>query len=274
MDILIIGGTKFIGRHVTDAFVERGHHVTQFNRGITSPRERDDVHTIHGDRASEIERLGRRHWDGVIDMCGFTPDIVERSARYLANRAGRYVFVSSVSAYDQQRSDGPDEDASLLHLPEGVDKTIFAQEQYGALKALCEAVVVSTFRHCATILRPALVAGPYDPTDRFTYWPLRIDAGGEVLAPGPSHRIQYIDARDLAAFTVRVVESDVGGIYNCATPQRSRTFGDLFDECKNASRSSAVLRCVPDAFLTGRDVAPWSEMPLWSPRRRRVRRHH
>ena len=265
MDILIIGGTKFIGRHITDAFVRCGHRVTQFNRGITASAKRNDVQTIHGDRTTNLERLGDRRWDAVIDMCGFTPDVVERSTRYFVHRTRRYVFFSSVSAYDQERTSGPDEDAPLLQLPEGVDKSIFVQEQYGALKALSEAVVVSTFRHRATVLRAALVAGPFDSTDRFTYWPLRIEAGGTVLAPEPSHRIQYIDARDLAAFGVRVVEKAISGIYNCATPQRSLTFGDLFDACKGVSRSTASLRFVPDAFLMQHEVVPWLEMPLWIP---------
>lgn len=250
---------------MTDAFVQRGHRVTHFNRGITASAGRDDVQTIHGDRTNDLERLGDRRWDAVIDMCGFTPDVVERSTRYLVNRSSRYVFLSSVSAYDQERTDGPDEDAPLLRLPEGTDKSIFVQEQYGALKALCEAVVVSTFRHRATVLRAALVAGPYDSTDRFTYWPLRFDAGDKILTPEPSHRIQYIDARDLAEFAVRVAEKAIGGIYNCATPQRSRTFGDLFDACKGVSRSASSLRFVPDAFLIEHKVVPWLEMPLWIP---------
>jgi 2'-hydroxyisoflavone reductase len=265
LEILIIGGTKFIGKHITDAFVERAHHVTQFNRGITASARRDDVRTIHGDRTNDLERLGDQRWDAVLDMCGFTPNTVERSARYLEDKTERYVFLSSVSAYDQELTSGPDEDAPLLRLPEGVDKSIFVEKQYGALKALCEGVIVSTFRHRATILRSALVAGPHDSTDRFTYWPLRIDAGGDVLAPERSHQIQYIDARDLAAFAVRVVEKAISGIYNCAAPQRSLTFGDLFDACKGVSRSTASLRFVPDAFLMQHGVVPWLEMPLWLP---------
>lgn len=239
--------------------------MTHFNRGLTEARTRASVEAIRGDRATDIHILENRHWDAVIDMCGFTPDVVETSTRYLADRVGRYVFFSTISVYDHEQTQHPNEDAPLLRLPEGADRTVFALEHYGALKALCEAVVTSTFRHRATVLRPALIAGPYDPTDRFTYWPLRVDAGGLVLAPLRTHRIQYIDARDLAVFAVRVVERGIGGAYNCATASDGTTFGELLDACEKAARSRVDIMHAPDAFLESHGIEPWADLPLWIP---------
>src|SRR5581483_5224788 len=179
-------------------------------------------------------------------------------------RTGRYVFFSSVSVYDLDRASAPGEDAPVLRLPEGADKSVFTLEHYGALKALCEGVVLSTFRHRATVLRPTLIAGPYDPTDRFTYWPVRFEAGGEVLAPEAGHHLQYIDARDLAEFCARVVEREIGGIYNCAVPPGT-SFGELFQACAASSTTPVSVRSVSDDFLLAQDVAPWMDLPLWVP---------
>lgn len=161
---------------------------------------RPDVDEIHGDRNIDLHRAADRIWDAVIDTCGYRPLEAETASRLFASKGGRYLFISSISVYDVARAEDLNEDAPLQRLPPHADATRVTPETYGALKALCEAIVRSTFRHRATILRPGLVAGPYDPTDRFTYWPLRVDAGGEVLAPvAPSEPVQYIDARHLAA---------------------------------------------------------------------------
>lgn len=197
-------------------------------------------------------------------MCGLTPTTVGISARVFAEQTERYVFISSVSVYDLERTSAPDEDAPLLRLPPGADASVFTLENYGALKALCEAVVISTFRHRATILRPTLIAGPYDPTDRFTYWPARFEAGGEILAPESVHRMQYIDARDLAAFCVRAVEKNIGGIYNCAVPP-GMSFGDLLRVCAAVTGTHTSVKHVSDEFLLAQNVAPWMELPLWVP---------
>jgi nucleoside-diphosphate-sugar epimerase len=199
MNILILGGTRFLGRHLTRAFLARGHSVTHFNRGITAPGADSEVPTVHGDRLCDLDRLGPRAWDAVIDTSGYTPDVVHASTQYFAQLTARYVFISTISVYDEARTSGPDEEAPLHTLPEHADRTVLNYEYYGALKALCEKVVISTYRHRATILRPGLVAGPYDPTDRFTYWPLRVDAGGDVLAPvSPQEPLQYMPAHTTA----------------------------------------------------------------------------
>lgn len=264
MKILIIGGTQFVGRHIAGAFACAGHHVTLFNRG-SNPQVHADLEQIHGDRKTDLPRLDGRTWDAVVDVCGYTPDVVEISAAYFKDRTKRYVFVSTISVYDHAKTDGPAEDAPVLELPSGVDATVFDVEYYGARKVLCEQSAQRHFGERLTTLRPGVVAGPYDPTDRFTYWPVRFDEGGEVLTPLGDSRIQYIDARDLAAFTVHVAEDDLGGIFNCVTP-RGLTFERLCEACLHeAAPEDASAVQVTDEFLGANNVRPWSELPLWIP---------
>lgn len=265
MKTLLLGGTRFVGRHIADALAARGHEVTLFNRG-SDPSVHAELEQIHGDRAKDVQRLDGRSWDAVIDTSGYTPDIVGTSARYFAERTRRYVFVSTISVYDRKRTSGPDEDSPLLEFPEGADPAAYSDERYGELKVLCEAQVRAAFGDRATIVRPGLVAGPFDPTDRFTYWPVRFDDGGDVLVPRPDSHLQYVDARDLAAFVARLAESASGAVYNCVTPRGSLTFADLFDAClAEASAEDAALAAMPDEFFAAHGVRPWSEMPLWIP---------
>jgi 2'-hydroxyisoflavone reductase len=265
VNILIIGGTRFVGRHIADAFVARGHRVTLFNRGNNADVHRD-LEQIHGDRASDLDRLHGRMWHVVIDTSGYTPNVVDASARYFKGRVQRYVFVSTISVYDHAKTSGPDEDSPLMQFPQDADPTQFGDERYGALKVLCEQAVQRRFGDGATILRPGLVAGPFDPTDRFTYWPLRFDEGGEVVTPLEQSAVQYVDARDLAAFTVHAVENRVGGAFNCVTPRGSISFGDLSRACMHeASSEDALMVPLSDEFLAEHGVRPWSELPLWIP---------
>jgi 2'-hydroxyisoflavone reductase len=265
MNILILGGTRFVGRHIAGALTARGHRVTLFNRGTHA-----DVHAnleqIHGDRKQDLSRLDGRTWDAVIDTCGYTPDVVETSVRYFADRAKRYVFISTLSVYDHERTEGPDEDAPLMQLPEGANPAEYSDERYGALKALCEQQAGRVFGDRAIILRPGLIVGPFDHTDRFTYWPLRFDEGGDVLAPPADTRVRYIDARDLAAFTVDLLERESGGVYNCMTLPGSVTFETLAEACMaEASAEDAEVVWASEEFLALHEVQPWSEMPLWIP---------
>ncbi|HLI97494.1 MAG TPA: NAD-dependent epimerase/dehydratase family protein, partial [Candidatus Baltobacteraceae bacterium] len=265
MNVLILGGTRFVGRHIADALTERGDGVTLFNRG-SHKDVHADLEQVHGDRKHELPRLDGRSWDAVVDVCGYTPDVVETSARYFETRAKRYVFISTLSVYDHERTDGPNEDSPLMRLAQGADPAVYSDENYGALKALCEGEVRQVFGDRAIVLRPGLIVGPFDPTDRFTYWPLRFDEGGDVLAPPAETRVRYIDARDLASFVAHLIEGSGSGTFNCVTPPGSVTFGTVAEACMaEASAEDARAVWVSEEFLALNDVQPWSELPLWIP---------
>ena len=266
MKLLIIGGTRFVGRHIARTALNSGAQVTLFHRGKTRAPELDACEHVYGDRAGDLHRLGDRRWDAVIDACAYTPSEAETSARFFAQRAGLFVFISTVSVYDFARAPALDEDSKLAVLPPGADRTSMTPATYGALKVLCEQIVQSTFNDRALILRPGLVAGPYDPTERFTYWPLRVANGGEVLMPhGADHPVQYIDARDLAAFAVLTAARGTGGVFNVVTAPEAVTFGSLFAACERAAGVSARAIYADEARLLENGVQPWADLPLWIP---------
>ena len=261
MRLLLLGGPRFLGRAVTDAALRAGIDVTHFHRGKTTP---DDprVATIRGDRTRD-EDLARLAgvWDVVIDNCGYLPQDLARSTAALRN-AGRYLFVSSISAYA-----GPDfsEGGALLPAPDPLPDTLVLA-QYGSLKAACEARVAAAFGSRATIVRPGLIVGPHDPTDRFTYWPVRVARGGPVAAPGrPERPVQFIDVRDLGDFLVRLAANDVAGTFNATGPAQRLAFADLLEACRQATGSNARFEWIEDAELARHGIAPWSEMPLFVP---------
>lgn len=265
MNVLVIGGTQFVGRHVVDAFAARGHHLTLFNRG-SNPGVHADIAQIHGDREKDLTLLDGRTWDAVIDCCGYLPGVVEASAHYFRDRAKRYLFISTISVYDHEAAAAPAEDSPVVPFPEDADPAEFSLERYGPLKVLCEQRAQAVFGTNVTIVRPGLVAGPFDPTDRFTYWPVRFDEGGDVVTPLPQRRVQYIDARDLAAFITHLVETETDGIFNAVVPAGSVTFGDLCDACmRESSAEDARTVALSDEFLAEHGVRPWSELPLWIP---------
>ena len=267
MKILILGGTVFLGRAATDAAIARGHEVTHVNRGQSSPAD-PRVATRHADRTDPkalAAALERGEWDAVIDTSGYMPQVVRLSAGALAPRVRRYLFVSSISVYAGFERAGFDEDAPVSPppdpLPEARD-----MELYGPLKSGCEAVVRAVFGARATIVRPGLIVGPHDPTDRFTYWPVRIARGGEVLAPGrPQRQVQFIDARDLAQWMVALVERGVGGTFNATGPAGTFTMGQLLEACRAMAASDARLAWIPDEALLVAEAGPWMELPLWIP---------
>lgn len=266
MNVLIIGGTRFVGRHIAQAFVHAGASVTLFNRGNSYGDPIADVSFVHGDRRSDLHRLGDAAWDAVIDTCAYVPLDAEIAARYFANKTGRYIFISTISVYDSSSGKPIDEDSPLMVLPKGADRTQMTVETYGALKVSCEEIVHSTFRDRAAIVRPGLVAGPYDPTDRFTYWPLRIARGGDVLLPeSPQQPVQYIDARDLALFAVTLSQRSSGGTYNAVTTPDGVTFGALFEAGRRAAHVAATPVYRDAETLLKAGVAPWADLPLWIP---------
>lgn len=221
MKILVLGGTQFVGRHIVMAALKRGHSVTTFTRGQTPDDLPAAVERLHGDRNGNLHELSQGRWDACIDVSAYIPRVARASAEALQDRVGRYVFISTVAVYSDFSRAGIDESAPLAALEDPTTEAVTGAT-YGALKVLCEQAVQRVYGERATILRPHIVAGSHDPTDRFTYWPERLaraQPGEVVLAPGDGQDlVQYIDARDLAAFTLRCVEADIPGVFNVAGP--------------------------------------------------------
>lgn len=278
MKLLIIGGTRFVGRHLVTAALEREHQITLFNRGSHAAVSLTDVETIHGDRKEDLSKLQGRRWDAVIDTCGYLPRTVKAAAEALSQSVDRYVFLSSISAYADARGFDVVETAPTAKLTSeqldqanaidssGQVSALTYGRMYGGLKALCEQAVEEVLPDRALIIRPGLLVGPHDYTDRFTYWVVRTARGGEVLAPGrPDGSVQFIDARDLAEWTVTMLESGGTGVYNVNGLPNSVTMAGVLQECKRVSGSDATFTWASGEFLLRENVAPWSEMPLWLP---------
>lgn len=258
--LLILGGTGFIGPHMVRHALERGHEVTLFNRGRTNPGLFPGVETLIGDRDGALDALRGKEWDYVIDNSGYVPRLVRDSANLLRDAVGRYLFTSTGSVYDFDQDELP-EDAGLLEVtdPESED----VGRYYGPLKVMCEEAVREIFGDRGTIARLHVVAGPGDPTDRFTYWPVRIHHGGEVIAPGDmDNPVQFIDVRDLAEFNMHLLEQDTGGIFNVAGPTLDETRMDEFLYGIRAVTTSRVsFTWVDEDFLANRE--PPARYPLW-----------
>jgi len=265
MKLLILGGTMFLGRHLVDSALVRGHTITLFNRGKTNPDLFPEVEKIRSDRKESLAPLAGRRFDAVIDTCGYVPRVVRMAATALAPLADHYTFISSISVYADMKTPGQGEDAPLATLADETTEEVTG-ETYGGLKALCERVVTATLPGRSLVIRPGLISGPYDPTDRFTYWPVRIARGGEVLAPAPPEATtQHIDGRDLAAWTIHAVEQRLTGVFNATGPAYPLTWQEILETCRRVSGSDATFTWVSAAFLAEQDVVPWSEIPLWVP---------
>jgi 2'-hydroxyisoflavone reductase len=260
--LLILGGTKFLGRAAAEAALARGHELTLFTRGRTNPDLFPEAEHLRGDRDGDLRALEGRSWDAVIDPSGYVPRVVRASAELLRDAVGHYVFVSSISAYAEPLPDGYDETAPL----HGEPKSEQVMEEYGALKAACERTVEEVLPGRSASIRAGLIVGPHDPTDRFTYWPVRVARGGDVLAPGdPGQHVQFVDVRDLGAWLVEVAETRAAGPFNATGPEPPVTMGDLLQTCRAVAANGAELVWVEDAFLLEREVGEWMELPLWIP---------
>jgi 2'-hydroxyisoflavone reductase len=261
--LLVLGGTKFLGRHAVDAALAAGHEVTTFTRGQTNPELFPDVEHLHGDRDGDLGALAGRTWDGVVDTSGYVPRVVRQSAELLRDAVGRYVFVSSISAYGDF-SEPITEETPVAELDDPDTEEI--AESYGALKAACERVVEGVYGDRSARVRAGLIVGPFDPTDRFTYWPRRIAAGGTVLAPGePSAPVQFVDARDLAAWLVQLALAGPGGVFNATGPAEPLTFAELLERMRAATGTDAEIAWTDDRLVLDAGVQPWTELPLWLP---------
>ncbi len=294
LKILILGGTSFLGPACVRAALTRGHKVTLFNRGRTEQRRRketgheleflDEVEILYGNRdpaktaddwkpadqprdpnsPKGLTQLQGRTWDAVIDNSGFFPRHVKASAELLAKAASQYVYISSISAYAGESKPDQDEFAPLAALSDpAVESMGTNYENYGGLKVLCERAAEAAFPGKATIVRPGYIVGPEDPTDRFTYWPVRVARGGEMIAPGePANPVQIIDVRDLGEWIIHVLEARVVGPYNLVTPAGKTTIGMVLDACKKTSGADTTFTWIPADFLESNSVEPGT-LPIW-----------
>jgi 2'-hydroxyisoflavone reductase len=276
MKLLVLGGGRFVGRHLVDAALARGFDVTTFSRGRQPDHWNGRVHALVGDRdptvAPGLEALRTGHWDALIDTCGYVPRVVRAAAELLSGRVGRYLFVSSISVYLNPSGAGLDESAPVGALDDPATEEV--GKFYGPLKAACERVVEETFGARATVVRPGLIVGPHDSTDRFGYWAARFlhpkllgDRGDAAVVPAPPERpLQFIDARDLGAFMLDLLAQGTGGTFHATSPAGQWTFGSLVDTLREVGGAKAPRTVWTDeARLLACKVEPWTGLPLWIP---------
>ena len=280
LNILILGGTGFTGPEQVDYALARGHRVTLFNRGKTRPglfKGRVEEELI-GDLNSDTSALKGKSFDVVIDNPTTLPLWVKNAAQYLKGNTKHYIFISTTSVYRDQSEIGINEQSPTIPMPEGLDpyqpdqrneRQLAASSNpanYGAFKARAEVEVQNQYPGLNTIIRPSLIVGPFDRTDRFTYWPARIDQGGEVLAPDkPEDPCQFIDSRDLAEWTIRMAEMREFGTYNAIGPAKPLTIGEMLYGIKAVTTAGAQFTWVPWEFLQAQGIRPWTQMTVWMP---------
>lgn len=258
--ILILGGTGFIGPHLVEHATARGHTVTLFNRGKTRPELFPGLEKLRGDRDGKLDALRGRQWDGVIDPSGYVPRIVKLSAELLAPNVSQYLFVSSISVFAEDVKPGADESTPVQQLTEPGSEE-YKGKNYGALKALSEQAAEAAMPGRTTTVRPGLIVGPGDPTDRYTYWPVRIDRGGAAVAPGDgSDPVQFVDVRDLTGWMIRCLEAKTAGVFNATGPATRLTMKELIASCKGPAKAVWI----PERFLSAEKVEPWSDLPVWT----------
>lgn len=263
LKILILGGTGFLGPAIVRYARSHGHQLTLFTRGKTNAKIFPDIEMLVGDRDGDLEALKDRKWDVVIDTSGYVPRLVKDSAQLLAGNVGQYIFISSISVYADFSKEGLNESS-----PVGVmeDETVedITGLTYGPLKALCEQAAEKQMRGRSTTIRPGLIIGPMDRSDRFTYWPVRIAKGGEVLTPeGPDVVTQVIDVNDLAIFIVNCAERNITGTFNATSPAEELTMGEIFETCRKVSGSDATFTYVSTEFMKEKELQEWSDIPVY-----------
>lgn len=278
MKLLVLGGTQFLGRHVVDGALARGHDVTIFTRGRNAVPWGGAVTRLEGNRDPDIapglRALAEGEWDVVIDTSTCLPRLAKAAVDSLVGRVARYLFVSSVSVYADASKPDVDENARVAEQADPASEDIAAH--YGALKASCEREVQAAFGERSLIVRPGLIVGPHDPTDRFGYWVARFlrpellgDRGAIAAVPAPAHRpIQFIDVRDLAAWMLDLAETRTSGVFNACSPPHRWTMGALVDALGERSRHSGAAispRWIGEEALLAAKIRPWVELPLWIP---------
>ncbi len=264
---MVLGGTGFIGPHMVRRALDRGHTVTLFNRGRTNTHLFPQVEKLIGDRNNDLTALEARTWDVVIDNSAYDPRWVRASAQLLKDSVNIYLFTSTRSVYADFSEIGMTENSPVHDVdPSAVDEG--RRLGYGPDKVLCEMELRRAFGDRTLIVRPSLIVGPGDTTDRFTYWPARIDRGGEVLAPGdPTNPVMFIDVRDLAEWYVHLLEQGTVGVFNALGPEAPLSFAELLYGIRAVTSASVSFTWVNADFLAGHDVRPYSDMPCWMPAR-------
>jgi 2'-hydroxyisoflavone reductase len=270
LNILILGGTGFTGPEQVEYAIARGHRVTLFNRNQTRPGmfKGKVAEELIGDLNNDTSALQGKKFDVVIDNPTTLPAWVRNAGKYLAGNTKHYIFISTTSTYSDQSIIGLDENSPTAKMPEGVDpySLDLRAASYGAFKVRAEQEVQKLYPNAWTVIRPCLIVGPLDRTDRFTYWPARIDKGGEVLAPDkPEDPCQFIDSRDLAEWTIRMAEARELGLYNAIGPAHPMTIGEMLYGVKAVTISGAQFTWVPWEFLQKQGVRPWTQMTVWQP---------
>ncbi|MGH2594569.1 MAG: NAD-dependent epimerase/dehydratase family protein [Actinomycetota bacterium] len=249
MNLLVIGGTHFVGRAVVEDAVARGHDVTVFHRGADEPEGFPDVEHLHGDRDGGVDVLRGRGWDAALDTCGYVPRVVRDSAQLLADAVGTYAFISSLSALPDEAPAGSNEDTPTYQ-PPFPDTEEITNESYGPLKVACEREAQAAFPGRCLIVRPGYIVGPHDPTDRFTYWVRRARTGGEMLAPGPGDdALQVVDVRDLGAFTLDHLEKQTADVFGVVGPPELLTWSTFLPLVCEVAGSGTSLTWVDRSFL-------------------------
>lgn len=268
--ILVLGGTKFIGVHIVELALQHGHSVTLFNRGKTNADLFPQLVHLKGDRDAQLNSLKGKHWDVVIDDSGYVPRHVRLSAELLAPNVHRYIFISTIGVYANFAIPSTEDSPVSKIADETIEKV--DGDSYGPLKALCEKAAEKAMPGRVVVVRPGLIVGPRDPTDRFTYWPARAERGGEMVAPDkPSDRVQFIDARDLARFVLRLAERRTVGTFNATSPPGMFTIGDVISASITAANAMARPSpapnpvWVPTDFLEKQKIQFMSDIPVWIP---------
>jgi 2'-hydroxyisoflavone reductase len=263
--LLILGGTGFIGPHLTKEAQRLGWKVTHFNRNKHAPEGVAGVETLVGDRKGQLDALRGRKWDVMIDDTGYVPKFVQMSAELLAPNVGYCLYISSISVYASFAT-ANDENSPLGKLEDPMTEQV-TETSYGPMKALCEQYSAEAFKGRISIVRPGYIVGPLDPTDRFTYWPVRVSRGGEMLAPGtPGDPVQVIDVRDLTTFMMHLVQSRTQGVFNADSPPRAFTMGEIIGASQHAAPAAGTkVTWVPEDFLAAHWKADDLDLPPWSP---------
>ncbi len=261
--MLILGGTGFIGPHMTELALASGWTVTHFNRGKRDADGVENVETLHGDRKGQLDTLKGRKWDVVVDNTGYIPKYQKMSADLLAPNTGYCLYISSISAYASFEK--PNDIGSPTGVLTNLDQEEITNDSYGPMKALCEQYVRDAYGARSSIVRPGYIVGPLDPTDRFTYWPARFAQGGEMAVPGTAaDPIQIVDVRDLVAFMVELVDRRVDGYFNAVTPPGAITMGSLMETSRKLTGADTRLTWIDEAFIAEKaadvNLAPWSAM--------------